>query len=165
MTGRNKPQKGRRKATPQQADQPQQTKRYPEAQQTNSPGATNQSVQSSQSQPVPAQPDDSGASTSSNASVLVRGAKDQPQAKKVIKAEIDESKTLKHVFKSNPDSQMKDFIKKASKPSQPTGNKMLPKTPAEAHPPAVVQELLETDDDVADNLGKLFKASKSYKNV
>ena len=90
----------------------------------------------------------------------------QPQiVKKILKAENDEARTLKTVFKSNPDSQMKDFIKKAStKPSQQNA-KALPKTPAENHPPAVAQELLETDDDVADNLARLFKASKSYKNL
>lgn len=95
--------------------------------------------------------------------------KEQPPpvqlVKKIIKAENDEAKTLKTVFKSNPDSQMKDFIRKAAtKPSQPA-SKMAMKTPAELHPPAVAQELLDTDDDVADNLAKLFKASKSFKNV
>lgn len=88
--------------------------------------------------------------------------------KKILKAENDEARTLKTVFKSNPDSQMKDFIKKASstgqqKPVPPKPAAM--KTPAENHPPAVAQELLETDDDVADNLGRLFKASKSFKSV
>lgn len=88
----------------------------------------------------------------------------QVVVKKILKAENDEAKTLKVVFKSNPDSQMKDFIKKAAKPSQQVA-KPLPKTPAETHPPAVAQELLETDDDVADNLARLFKASKSMKNL
>lgn len=87
--------------------------------------------------------------------------------KKILKAENDEARTLKTVFKSNPDSQMKDFIKKASSTGQqkPTPAKPALKTPAENHPPAVAQELLETDDDVADNLGRLFKASKSFKSV
>lgn len=90
----------------------------------------------------------------------------QNVVKKIAKAENDEAKKLQVVFKSNPDSQMKDFIKKAS-----TSNKNSPqarhtlKTPADQHPPAVAQELLETDDDVADNLGRLFKASKSFKSV
>jgi hypothetical protein len=86
--------------------------------------------------------------------------------KKILKAENDEARTLKIVFKSNPDSQMKDFIKKAvvAKPPQ-QATKVIAKTPADTHPPAVAQELLETDDDVADNLAKLFKASKSYKNI
>lgn len=91
----------------------------------------------------------------------------QPQVvKKILKAENEEAKTLKTVFKSNPDSQMKDFIKKASvnKGSQQVA-KALPRTPADTHPPAVAQELLETDDDVADNLARLFKTSKSYKNL
>lgn len=94
--------------------------------------------------------------------------KEQPPppqiVKKILKAENDEARTLKTVFKSNPDSQMKEFIKKAAvKPNQQTA-KMASKIPAENHPAAVAQELLETDDDVADNLGRLFKASKSYKN-
>lgn len=89
----------------------------------------------------------------------------QQVAKKIIRAENEEARTLKIVFKSNPDSQMKDFIKKAvTKPSQQPA-KVTIKTPADNHPPAVAQELLETDDDVADNLAKLFKASKSFKNV
>lgn len=88
----------------------------------------------------------------------------QPQiVKKILKTENDEARTLKTVFKSNPDSQMKEFIQKGTKPMQVAKN--ISKTPAENHPPAVAQELLETDDDVADNLAKLFKASKSYKNV
>lgn len=96
--------------------------------------------------------------------------KEQPAppqvVKKILKTENDEARTLKTVFKSNPDSQMKDFIKKAAvKPQQPAVTKPVMKTPAESHPPAVAQELLETDDDVADNLAKLFKTSKSYKNV
>lgn len=86
--------------------------------------------------------------------------------KKIAKAENDEAKTLKVVFKSNPDIQMKEFIKKAVvKPVAQQANKVTLKTPADAHPPAVVQELLDTDDDVADNLAKLFKTSKSYKNL
>lgn len=87
--------------------------------------------------------------------------------KKILKAENDEARTLKTVFKSNPDSQMKDFIKKASSTGQqkPAPSKPALKTPAENHPAAVAQELLETDDDVADNLGRLFKASKSFKSV
>lgn len=94
--------------------------------------------------------------------------KEQPPApqviKKIIKAENDEAKTLNIVFKSNPDTQMKDFIKKAAtKHAQPAA-KYAVKTPADQHPPAVAQELLETDDDVADNLARLFKASKSLKN-
>lgn len=88
----------------------------------------------------------------------------QQVVKKILKAENDEARTLKIVFKSNPDTQMKDFIKKAVKPSQQPA-KQLPKTPAENHPPAVAQDLLETDDDVADNLARLFKASKSMKNL
>lgn len=88
----------------------------------------------------------------------------QPQVlKKILKTEHDEARTLKVVFKSNPDTQMKDFIKKAAKPA-PQAAKNTSKLPAEMHPPQVAQELLETDDDVADNLGRLFKASKSYKN-
>lgn len=90
----------------------------------------------------------------------------QPQiVKKILKAENDEARTLKTVFKSNPDSQMKDFIKKASAKPNHQAAKAIAKTPAENHPPAVAQELLETDDDVADNLARLFKASKSYKNL
>lgn len=81
--------------------------------------------------------------------------------KKILKAENDEARTLKTVFKSNPDSQMRDFIKKAgSKQNQPA-TKVLPKTPAENHPPAVAQELQDTDDDVADNLARLFKTSRN----
>lgn len=95
--------------------------------------------------------------------------KEQPPAaqvvKKIIKAENDEAKTLNTVFKSNPDTQMKEFIKKAgTKPTQQQAAKIAVKTPAESHPPAVAQELLDTDDDVADNLARLFKASKSFKN-
>lgn len=91
----------------------------------------------------------------------------QPQVvKKIAKVDNDEARTLNTVFKSNPDAQMKDFIKKAVvKPGPSQAVKALPKTPAETHPPAVVQELLETDDDVTDNLGKVFKVSKSYKNI
>lgn len=85
--------------------------------------------------------------------------------KKILKAENDEARTLKTVFKSNPDTQMKDFIKKAAiKPNQQV-IKAVAKIPAENHPPAVAQELLETDDDVADNLARIFKTSKSYKNI
>lgn len=96
--------------------------------------------------------------------------KEQPAApqtvKKIAKAENDEAKTLKVVFKSNPDIQMKEFIKKAVvRPAAQQASKVTLKTPADAHPPAVAQELLDTDDDVADNLAKLFKASKSYKNL
>lgn len=96
--------------------------------------------------------------------------REQPPApqvvKKILKTENDEARTLKTVFKSNPDSQMKDFIKKAAvKPTQQATPKPAVKVPADNHPPAVAQELLETDDDVADNLAKLFKASKSYKNA
>jgi len=89
----------------------------------------------------------------------------QPQVvKKILKAETDEAKTLKIVFKSNPDTQMKEFIKRAAtKPNQTV--KAISKTPAENHPAAVAQELLDTDDDVADNLARLFKTSKSYKNL
>lgn len=95
--------------------------------------------------------------------------KEQPAppqvVKKILKTESDEARTLKTVFKSNPDSQMKEFIKKAAvKPAQ-QASKVVAKTPAESHPPAVAQELLDTDDDVADNLGRLFKTSKSYKNL
>lgn len=90
----------------------------------------------------------------------------QQVVKKILKAENDEAKTLKTVFKSNPDSQMKEFIKiAAKKPTQSTAAKTVARTPAENHPPAVAQELLETDDDVADNLARLFKTSKSYKNI
>lgn len=85
--------------------------------------------------------------------------------KKILKAENDEARTLKTVFKSNPDTQMRDFIKKAAiKPNQQM-NKAAAKIPAENHPPAVAQELLETDDDVADNLARIFKTSKSYKDI
>lgn len=96
----------------------------------------------------------------------IRKEQPSPQqvVKKILKAENDEARTLKVVFKSNPDTQMKDFIKKAAKPPQPT-TKQLPKTPADAHPPAVAQDLLETDDEVADNLCRMFKASKSMKNL
>lgn len=95
--------------------------------------------------------------------------KEQPPpaqvVKKIIKTENDEAKTLNIVFKSNPDTQMKEFIKKAAtKPGQQQAAKIAVKTPAESHPPAVAQELLDTDDDVADNLARLFKASKSFKN-
>lgn len=95
--------------------------------------------------------------------------KEQPPppqiVKKILKAESEEASTLKTVFKSNPDAQMKEFIKKAvTKPTQHV-TKVAVKTPADTHPPAVAQELLETDDDVADNLAKLFKTSKSYKNI
>lgn len=168
MTGRdrNQTRKGKRRVAAQQVDQHQQNRqsRQQPDQQTvisTSSQQSNQSGQSTQSQAIQqvVQTDE----TSSNAPSVQ--LKPSTAAKKMIKAEIDESRTLKHVFKSNPDSQMKDFIKKAAKPSQPAIAKNLPKTPAEAHPPAVVQELLETDDDVADNLGKLFKASKSYKNL
>lgn len=93
--------------------------------------------------------------------------KEQPPppqtVKKIQKAENEEAKTLKTVFKSNPDSQMREFIQKGAKPIQTA--KTASKTPAENHPPAVAQELLETDDDVADNLARLFKTSKSYKNL
>lgn len=90
----------------------------------------------------------------------------QQAVKRILKTENDEAKTLKTVFKSNPDSQMKEFIKiAAKKPTQPTTIKAIAQTPAENHPPAVAQELLETDDDVADNLARLFKTSKSYKNL
>lgn len=90
----------------------------------------------------------------------------QQVVKKILKAENDEARTLKTVFKSNPDSQMKEFIKiAAKKPAQPTTSKTVARTPADNHPPAVAQELLETDDDVADNLARLFKASKSFKNI
>lgn len=89
----------------------------------------------------------------------------QQVVKRIIKAESDEARTLKTVFKSNPDTQMRDFIKKAStKPIQPT-TKTAAKTPADTHPPAIAQELLDTDDDVADNLVRLFKTSKSFKNI
>lgn len=97
--------------------------------------------------------------------------KEQPPppqtVKKILKTENDEAKTLKTVFKSNPDLQMKEFIKKAVvKPNNTQqASKAVLKTPADTHPPAVAQELLDTDDDVADNLCKLFKASKSYKNI
>ena len=95
--------------------------------------------------------------------------KEQPPptqvVKKILKTENDEARTLKTVFKSNPDSQMKDFIRKAgNKANQPVA-KTTYKVPAESHPPAVAQDLIEIDDDVADNLGRLFKASKSFKNV
>lgn len=119
--------------------------------------------QQSQNQPIAAE-EGSGSSLPSNIK------KEQPAppqvVKKILKTENDEAKTLKTVFKSNPDSQMKDFIKKAAvKPQQPAVTKPVVKTPAESHPPAVAQDLLDTDDDVADNLAKLFKTSKSYKNV
>lgn len=85
--------------------------------------------------------------------------------KKILKAENDEARTLKTVFKSNPDSQMKEFIQRAAvKPNQQAVKTIL-KIPAENHPAAVAQELLETDDDVADNLARIFKTSKSYKNI
>lgn len=94
--------------------------------------------------------------------------KEQPPSahvvKKILKAETDEAQTLKVVFKSNPDAQMKDFIKKATKPL-PQVTKNIAKTPADNHPPLVAQELLDTDDDVADNLTRLFKTSKSYKDL
>ena len=96
--------------------------------------------------------------------------KEQPPppqtVKKIAKAENEEANTLKTVFKSDPNTQMKDFIKKAAKP--PTTQvvaKLVAKTPADSHPPAIAQQLLDTDDDVADNLAKLFKSSKSYKNL
>lgn len=86
--------------------------------------------------------------------------------KKILKVDNDEARTLKTVFKSNPDSQMKDFIKKAEVSKPPLqAAKVIAKTPADTHTAAIAQELLETDDDVADNLAKLFKASKSYKNA
>lgn len=89
----------------------------------------------------------------------------QQVVKKIIRAESEEARTLKTVFKSNPDAQMKEFIKKAStRPMQPNTKTVL-KTPADSHPPAVAQDLLETDDEMADNLARLFKASKSFKNV
>lgn len=117
-------------------------------------------VQASQQQ-ITAQPDDLPSSNN-----IKKEQPPQPQiVKKILKAENDEARTLKTVFKSNPDSQMKDFIKKAAtKPTQQV-IKVVAKTPAETHPPAVAQELLDTDDDVADNLARLFKASKSYKNL
>lgn len=126
-------------------------------------------------EPPPTQPQASGNTimySDDNASIVDTIApnikKEQPlppQAfKKIIKTEYDEARTLKVVFKSNPDSQMKEFIKKAAKPTAAISSKQTVKTPADNHPPAVVQELLETDDDVADNLGKLFKTSKSLKN-
>lgn len=95
--------------------------------------------------------------------------KEQPPTahvvKKILKAENDEARTLKTVFKSNPDSQMKEFIQKAAvKPNQQPARTAL-KIPAENHPAAVAQELLDTDDDVADNLARIFKTSKSYKNI
>lgn len=163
---RNQHQKGKRKVATQQVDQHQQSRQQQRQQDQQQLASTasiqsNQSGQSAQSLTPVALQDDSIAS---NASQGQRTGREQPAAKKIIKAEIDESRTLKHVFKSNPDSQMKDFINKAAKPSQQPATKLVPKTPADAHPPAVAQELLETDDDVADNLGKLFKASKSYKN-
>ena len=122
--------------------------------------------QTEQPQPQPQQQLDD-ASPSSPPTNIKKEQPPQPQiVKKILKAENDEAQTLKYVFKSNPDSQMKEFIKKASvKPGQQTAAKAVPKTPAENHPPAVAQELLETDDDVADNLARLFKASKSYKNL
>lgn len=95
--------------------------------------------------------------------------KEQPPppqvVRKILKAENDEARTLKTVFKSNPDSQVKDFIKKAASKSSQGSTRVNHRTPAESHPPAVTQELLETDDDVADNLARLFKTSKSYKNM
>lgn len=123
---------------------------------------TNQTPQNQTSQNQN-QPDDIG-------SPPVNIKKEQPPTqqvvKKILKAENDEAKTLKTVFKSNPDSQMKEFIKiAAKKPTQPGASKAVSRTPAENHPPAVAQELLETDDDVADNLARLFKASKSFKNL
>lgn len=93
--------------------------------------------------------------------------KEQPPppqtVRKIIKTENDEARALKQVFKSNPDSQMKDFIKKAQK-IPPVASKTSSKLPADNHTPAVSAELLDTDDDVADNLARLFKASKSLKN-
>lgn len=85
----------------------------------------------------------------------------QQVVKKILKAENDEARTLKTVFKSNPDTQMRDFIKKAGTKPNTHAIKVVAKTPADSHPPAVAQELLETDDDVADNLARLFKTNKS----
>lgn len=127
--------------------------------------ARQQQKQDNQQQAQTGQPQEDS-QTSSPPTNIKKEQPPQPQiVKKILKAENDEARTLKTVFKSNPDSQMKDFIKKAAtKPAQPAA-KVLPKTPADNHPPAVAQELLETDDDVADNLARLFKASKSYKNL
>lgn len=121
--------------------------------------------QQAEQPPPQQQPDD--APLSSPPPNIKKEQPPQPQiVKKILKAENDEAQTLKFVFKSNPDSQMKEFIKKASsKPGQQTAVKAMPKTPAENHSPAVAQELIETDDDVADNLVRLFKTSKSYKNL
>lgn len=104
-----------------------------------------------QSLPVQALASDDSSGSPPN----IRREQPPPQqvVKKILKADNDEARTLKTVFKSNPDSQMKEFIKIAStKPTQQTSTKTVVKTPAENHPPAIAQELLETDDDVADNL-------------
>lgn len=113
-------------------------------------------------QAVPQTNDDSTTSEAIPANIKKEAPPPIQTVKKIIKTENDEARTLKVVFKSNPDTQMKDFIKKGSKPA-PVSTKVTLKTPAETHPPAVVEELLETDDEVADNLTKLFKTSKSYK--
>lgn len=119
-----------------------------------------QQQQYQQPQPQPNYDD-----TTNIASNIKKEQPPPPQiVKKILKTENDEAKTLKTVFKSNPDSQMKEFIQKAAKPT-PQTVKNVSKTPAENHPPAVAQELLEIDDDVADNLARLFKTSKSYKNA
>lgn len=145
MTGRKSGKGARKKGPRRQKDQQTQQTQDQQQQQPLAQGAN------AQDDPVP-----NG----------IRKEQPPPQqvVKKILKAENDEARTLKVVFKSNPDSQMKDFIKKAVKPSQQAA-KQLPKTPAETHPAAVAQDLLETDDYVADNLGRLFKASKSMKNL
>ena len=137
MTGRKSTKVTKKKATAQQQQQQQQG----QAQLQEDIGSPPSNIK--REQPPPAQ-----------------------TVKKILKTENDEARTLKTVFKSNPDSQMKDFIKKAvvTRPAQQAA-KVIAKTPADTHPPAVAQELLETDDDVADNLVKLFKTSKSYKNL
>ena len=147
MTGRKSTRNARRKATATKQAQQQ----------------SQQAAAASQQSLPQQQQDDSVNSPPGN---IKREQPPPPQVvKKILKAETDEARTLKTVFKSNPDSQMKEFIKKAAvKPAQQPKAPVL-KTPAETHPPAVVQELLETDDDVADNLGKLFRTSKSYKNL
>lgn len=87
----------------------------------------------------------------------------QQTIKKIIKVDLDEAKTLaKLVFKSDPNTQMKDFIRKAAVKT-PTIVAKMPKTPADSHPAAVTQDLLDTDDDVADNLGRLFKTVRESK--
>ena len=128
--------------------------------------ATKQQQPQQQAQP-PGQQQDESQQLGSPPNNIKKEQPPQPQiVKKILKAETDEAKTLKTVFKSNPDSQMKEFIKKAAtKPPNQQVAKVVAKTPAENHPPAVAQELLDTDDDVADNLARLFKASKSYKNL